>query len=142
MPSYSGRAPITLKKPGKEALPACPLDANIAAGGVHFQQRSASVQRSIRGQRLAPPIAFAADVNVGKIRCDLVPVAHVHTGTYVDRDVRSNINGNVTSRGFQIGVVTLAARVHDLHRNSSGAGFRSRGWDTVQFDPASTRFGM
>ena len=69
-------------------------------------------------------LAFAADVDVGKIGSDVVSVAHIHAGAHVDGYIGGDIHRDVARARFQIGIVTLAAGIHQLHGDPARARFR------------------
>src|SRR5579864_1578701 len=110
---------------------------------MYLQPGSAAVELALGGQRLRPiPIALAADMYVLKIGRDVMSTAHVDAGANIDGDVGSDVDRDVTGSCFQIGVATLAAVIHQLHGDFASASFRRRGWYAIEFDAATTGFGV
>src|ERR1700676_387980 len=113
-------------------------DANIPPRSVHLQRGTSTIQPAFSSKRLRPPfVAFAADVNIGKLGSDVVPVANVHTGPHVDRYIGGNVHRDITRTRFQIGVVTLAPRIHQLHGDSARTGLRFGRRHTVELNAAA-----
>src|SRR5579864_1919401 len=110
---------------------------------MHLHHWSAAVQFAFGGQSFrAPLIPFATDVDVGKIRRNTMPVAHVHAGADVHSNVGCNVDGDVAGASLEVGIVTLAAGVNQLHGDSSRPGFCARRRHTVQLDASAPSLGL
>src|ERR1700722_4728864 len=101
-------------------------DANIPTRSVYLQRGTSAIQLAFGRERLGPPlVAFAANMDIRKIRGDVMPVTHIHAGAHVDGYIGGNIHRDVARTRLQIGVVTLAARIHQFHRDAARPCFRT-----------------
>ena len=64
-------------------------------------------------------------------------IAQFDAGTHRNRHIPRDVNRDVPGRSLEHGIIALAARVHQLHDNAAGAGFRARRGHTVEFDAAA-----
>src|ERR1035441_8501096 len=114
------------------------LEADVARRGMYLHRRTAAIQLAFGSERLrAPLVAFAADADIGKIGSDVVSVAHIHTGAHVDGYIGGDIHRDVARARFQIGIVTLAARIHQLHRDPARARFSPARGHAIKLNAAT-----
>src|SRR5580693_2290516 len=115
-----------------------PPEADITRRRPHLQHGTASVQLALRGKRLRTPLAaFAGDVDIRKVRSNVVPIAQVHAGTHRDRHIGSDINRNVPRGSFKHGIAGWRSGLYQLHDDAARSGLNPRRWNPVQFNPAA-----
>jgi hypothetical protein len=89
----------------------------------------------VLGPHLSPSLAMWIS---GKSEVMWWPLAQVHAGADRYIHIGSNVDGDVARGGLQHGIVRgFGSGLHQLHRDSAGAGIGARRRHAKQFDPAA-----
>src|ERR1017187_89517 len=120
-----------------------PLETDIAGSRPHLEDGTASVQLTLRVERpRSPLIAFAGNVDVREVGSDVMTIAQVDAGANRERDVRRDINGNISRRGFEPGIARWSAGFYKLHDDAAGPGLNPRRRNSIELDSTAARVSL
>ena len=91
--------------PRKARLLLRPPEADIAGRRPNLQHGTASVQLAFGVERSRTPlVAFAGNMNVGEVGGNVMSIAQIDAGAHRERDIRRDVNGNISCRSFEPGI--------------------------------------